>query len=771
MAKTDTARLALAKARFKLCEEVDHDQRAQEQSDLQFYNGDQWDPLVAAARGGQPANTVAGLPPVPARPTYVVNKVKEPVRQVLNQERQADFGIELVAADDFGGLTEPDPKNEDEIELREGLVRRIQRESEAADARTWAFDRAVKAGRGFYAVMTRYVHGKSFDKEIYIHRFYNQATVYLDPAHEQPDGSDARYAFIGVDMPLEKYEAEFGKNRVSRATTDADWRGLMDDAPGWFKTDGEVRAVRVVDYFYTVDESRTLCLFADGSTAWKDELADSQSPIDEREVVEQTIKWCKIDGVQILDETDWEGPDLPIVKVLGEEVQPYDQKRRANGMVRSARDSQMGFNSMVSKLVEMVGLAPLPPFQAAEGTWEKYAAFYQQANTRTIPVLPYSPYDLRDNPAPMPTRTDVNVPIQPIAVSIQMFDESIQSTTGVGDPQLGKTDPSVKSGRAIDLLRKQSQQGTSHFLDNLRRSIRYEGQIINNLLYPIYGTRPGRLARIVTGEGESQTIVIAPPQQPGAPPAPQPSQKTYTLTPDAQFNVIVKVTRSYDSRREEESDIISQLLNANPEFITWFGDLFFKYQDGPGHDAMAERAKVMLAPPIQQLLTSKESGQPQIPPPVMAQMTQLQQRLKDAEALLQKAAGELQSNQAEMASKEKIAALDRQADIEKVRMQNATAIEVKKLDLLSKGIVAEGQAQDEQIALHTELAHDAAQAHLDRTHQADLAQQAQQHAAATGAVDAGMAAESGAAQRAHEAEQADLTRQAAAEQTESTDGN
>ena len=152
-------------------------------------------------------NWLADTSYVPARPSLVINKTREPVRQVLNSERQSDLGIELVPADDFGDLGET--ISEDEIYLREGLVRRIQRESKAADARTWAFNRAAIAGRGYWRVNTRYVPGKTNDQEIYIHRWYNQSCVTLDPAHEQPDGSDAEWAFVGTDMPWDQYKAEY----------------------------------------------------------------------------------------------------------------------------------------------------------------------------------------------------------------------------------------------------------------------------------------------------------------------------------------------------------------------------------------------------------------------------------------------------------------------------------------------------------------------------------------------------------------------------------
>src|SRR5216684_1760453 len=138
--------MALARARFSQGQDAIRKQRRRELDDLAFYAGGdfQWDPEQLEARKGQ--NASGSMPPVPARPTYTVNKVREPVRQVLNQERQSDMGIELVAADDFASLT--GPIDDTEIELREGIARRIQRSSEAADARTWSFSRSTICGTG-----------------------------------------------------------------------------------------------------------------------------------------------------------------------------------------------------------------------------------------------------------------------------------------------------------------------------------------------------------------------------------------------------------------------------------------------------------------------------------------------------------------------------------------------------------------------------------------------------------------------------------------------
>src|SRR5262252_8274584 len=82
--------LEQARTRFKQGQDATRKQIQRELSDLKFYNGEQWPEDVRTARAGQ--NASGGLPPVPARPCITVNKTREPVRQVLNQERQSDIG-------------------------------------------------------------------------------------------------------------------------------------------------------------------------------------------------------------------------------------------------------------------------------------------------------------------------------------------------------------------------------------------------------------------------------------------------------------------------------------------------------------------------------------------------------------------------------------------------------------------------------------------------------------------------------------------------------
>lgn len=714
-----------ARKTFELWSEADEPQREREIEDERFYAGEHWPEDVKIARAGQNASN--GLPPIPARPCLVFDKLSEPVNQILNVERDADLGIELTPADDFEGLGVQ--LDETEITLREGLIRRIQRESQAATARSWAFKRAVVAGRGWYGVMTRFTPGKTFDQEIYVEGFYNQSCVTPDPTHEQPDGSDLEGGFVGRWIPWKEYKARWpdaaDKRNVISTLRDSDFIALGDEAPKWFKigtgkdkNDDDLRMVYIVDYYYTVHTSRELCLLNDGSVEWTDELPDAWKSrvMDRRDVIQTSVKWAKLDGAnpEPLEETDWPGPDIPIVKVIGEEVLPYDDERRVMGIVRPAKDPSYGFDAMGSKLVEVVANAPIPNVMMAAGQDEGFEKEWNLSTTRTLGRLHFNQVDSEGRPAGPPSSVPREVPIQPIAMSLSMFDEAVQTGTRSHDPALGKVDPTLRSGKAITEVVNRSKEGTSNFLDNLKRSIRYEAQILNNLLYPIYGSKPGRLAKIITGEGKPQTIMLGQPftmngTRPQGVQIPHPDDPTQTLPapmghpnlpPNAQqfqlseyanCNIAIIITKSAETRRQEATAFFSSVIQAEPQLISVFGDLAFKYSDMAGHEEAEARAKLMLAPPIQAAEAAKKTGQPPIPP-------QVQQQLQMAEQAMQKAQQEIAELQQKIAAKE----VETQGKIAIAQSQHQTDLQTTQMNNETKIAVAELSATVERLALFLE---------------------------------------------------------------------
>jgi hypothetical protein len=750
MAKDLKAFLQLARDRWAQVKQADADQDKREKDDLSFLV-DPWPGAIRAAREGQQIisgmTSPSGVPmTVPPRPCISIDTLSGPIRSVVNQERAMDFGVEVVAADDFGELGAPIP--DDEIKLREGLVRRIQRESEAQDARSWAFDRAVKCGRGYYGVMTRYVPGKTWDQEVVLRRFYNQAQVKLDPAHEQPDGSDAEWAMITSWMPLAEYRAKFPKaldDADNPVGSDAEFEADTQHYPEWFTDDGETRGCFVVEYFYTERTVRELALLADGSAAWADELPAGAEVVDTRPEETKAIKWAKIDGIQILEETDWPGRHIPVIKVLGEEVQPFDNQRRSQGIVRPAKESVQANNFTVSKFVEVVGLSSIPTVMLEEGQEEGHEDEWAARNTRTLPYVRYKRTNLEGQQANPPMPVPNETPVQPLALGMQIFGEAIKVSTNVPSATLGEIDPTIKSGRAIKALLQQAEQGTSNYLDNLTRSMRYEGTIVNDLLYPVYGKRPGRLARIVNGENEGETVTIGQMAQAGQPPV----GKQYTLTENARFNVAIQVSKSYDTRREHAATITGEIIAADPTQMAVIGDLFMKNTDGPLNNEMAERYRVMLAPPVQALLAQQEAqkqGAAPIPPEVQAQLAQI----PALQAQLQEAVKAIETDQVKAQAAQQQTAMKVEADLKKAELDAAAASRDKQAEIESKERIAALQAQTELAKLQATIDAQAAQAMVAAEHERTIE-----------VMRLGSAAEQSAQQRGHEAEEKAKDRQLA----------
>jgi hypothetical protein len=800
--KSSSPFMELARTRYTTACEFDEGQDRREIEDLKFYNDDQWPEDVKRLRAGR--NAEGGLPPVPARPCLTINKVKAPVLRVMNQERQSDLGIEIVPADDFESLT--GPIADKEIELREGLVRRIQRQSEAADARSWAFQRGAIAGRGYYRVLTRYMPGKTMQQEVVVARIFNQGAVKLDPTHEQPDGSDADWGFIGSWMPWERYLANYPKvenengqkinNPFKTYDNDSDFTSLTQQYPQWFRAErgptGEIlKAVYVTEYIYCEYENRTLLEFADGHTAWDDETDEdiASAATDSRSIPERKFTHCVIDGVHILEQTEWPIPYTGIIKVLGEEVQPYDNERRVIGIVRPSRDSQQGFNAMVSKMVEVVALAPIPAIMLAEGQDEGFQHEYAAAMTRTLPVLHYKQTDSAGAQAPPPFSPPRNSPIEPVGFALQMFAEAIQDTTATHDSALGKSEKNVTSAKHAKLLTDETGMSTSGLLDNLTRSVRYEGLLINELLWHVYGRKPGRLAHLVTGEGEAKSVLIGqpftmdpaarrpvpvPPPMPGMPMgippgmpppgppgmngrpnglpnglpsgmppmsrangAPAPQIQEYTLTEHARFNVAVKVTRTYDTRREQEHQSVGQVIAADPNLMQVIGDLFFKSMDGPGHKEMAERMQLMLAPPVQEYLKAKKEGRDPVPPQVQQQMDQAKKMIEALSKQLEAVTKKLQTDEIKQSAENartqfdgqvalQTEAVRAQAEVAKAQVQAQLQIELQKLKMAQANL----DREDTQ-------AHEMAMGSADAAAAADQAQIQAERVAAQTAQQAG----------------------------------
>jgi Phage P22-like portal protein len=590
--RTKDAADVLARMRDRLEQSLSaySDSRDSELDDLRFMAGSpdnrwQWPQEVLATRGAVQGQTIN------ARPCLTINKLPQHVRQVTNDQRQNRPSGKVIPVDDQADI--------EVAEVLNGVVRHIEYMSDADVVYDTACDNQVTYGEGYFRILTEYCDETSFDQDLRLQRIRNSFSVYMDPHIQDPCGSDAEYCFITEDMPKDEFARLFpDAEPISSIST----RGVGDEQLSqWILED----SVRIAEYFYAVYDKATLHLYPNNRTAYANSPEARQMemmgvrPLRIREVEIRKIKWMKTNGYEILEEQDWPGKWIPVVRVIGNEFE-VDGRIYISGLVRNAKDAQRMYNYWVSQEAEMLALAPKAPFIGYGGQFEGYEHQWKTANTTNWPYLEVNP-DVTDGQGavlPLPQRAQPPLAQTGLIQAKMGASDDIKSTTGYYDSSLGETS-NERSGRAILARERQGDTGSYHYVDNLARAIRYGTRQLIDLIPKIYDTQ--RIARIIGIDGETSTARIDPTQEEAVRQVVNEAgiviEKIYNPSV-GKYDVAVTTGPSYLTKRQEAMDAMSQILQANPELWNVAGDLFVKNMDWPGAQEIAKRLQKTIEPRI-----------------------------------------------------------------------------------------------------------------------------------------------------------------------------
>jgi len=564
--------------------------REAEKSDLMFAAGNsennyQWPNNVLSTRGSVQGQTIG------ARPCLTINKLPQHVRQVTNDQRQNRPAGKVIPADDGADV---------EVALIfDGMVRHIEYQSDADVAYDTACDNQVTFGEGYWRIVTDYTDDESFDQDIKIVRIRNSFSVYLDPMIQDPCGGDAQWGFITEDLEKSEYERLYPDAMACSTLLES---GVNDPAKGaWLDED----TVRIAEYFYFEHTPATLHLYPENATAFKGTTKDKMltqqfgMPIKSRKVDRKRVMWVKTNGYEVLEEREWAGKWIPIIRVIGNEYE-IDGKLHISGLVRNAKDPQRLYNYWASQEAEMLALAPKAPFIGAGGQFEGYETQWKTANTTNWPYLEYNPdvTDGKGNPLPAPQRQMPPMAQTGLIQAKMGASDDIKATTGQYNSSLGATS-NERSGKAILARERQADTGTYHFVDNLARAVRYSTRQLVDLIPKIYDTQ--RIARVIGEDNLVKMVKINPNQaQPVNKIVDQQGvvlEKIYNPSV-GKYDVMVTTGPSYMTKRQEALEAMSDILQSNPQLWAVAGDLFIKNMDWPGAQEMADRFRKTMDPKV-----------------------------------------------------------------------------------------------------------------------------------------------------------------------------
>lgn len=600
--------IVTALKRFALCEDAERENRKDGLEADKFSIGDQWPDVVKADRQ------------IDNRPCLVINQIPKFIRDVTNEQRMNRPSIKISPTDD---------QTIETADVQEGMIRYILNDSHADVAIDTACDSQVTKGFGFFRVLTEYESDESFDQCIKVKQIRNAFTVYIDPRFTEPDASDAEYMFVTSDMDKDEFKKMYPKSQVSALNMET----LGDSAPHWM----EGETIRVAEYWVVEKTPTDLYLLEDGSVTDKPE---GRNTLKKRTVQNKKIKMYKINGLEVLEESEWAGKYIPIVPIFGED-KDIDGKRVIRGMVKDMMDPQRQYNYWSSASTEAIALAPKAPFIMAEGQQTGYEEQWQSANQKNFPYLLYSPITINGQLASPPSRNVAEPPVQAMTMAIRQAAEDMRGTTGIFNDNLGQPSNAI-SGKAILAKQNQGDVATYHYGDNLKRGIKYLGCILLDLIPKIYDT--ARQINIIHEDGTHEPVTINQPYQRG--------NKTvhYDLS-KGKYDVVVDIGPSYSTKRQQAADSIEQLAQAYPPILQVAGDILVKNLDWPGAQQVASRLKLMLPPQIKAAVDQEDQAMDNIPPEVKQEIAGMHEVIQKGQAAVQELQQALTSKQGEDANK------------------------------------------------------------------------------------------------------------------------
>ena len=500
------------------------------------------------------------------RPIITVNKLQKFVRQLRGDLQMNRPRIKVIPVDNAA-----DPQM---AELYNGLIRQIEYLSTANVAYDTAYMHAISSSIGFFRLVTKYIDDNSFDQDIFIKRVLNPLAVHLDPSAIEFTFEDGKYAFVEELVDKEEFKRAYPK------ATETDFDGHKRLFGDWLYGD----KVRVVEYFYKKPIQKKIVLLQTGEVLELSDIitieeikARGGEITRERTVDAHEIKWCRMNGVEVLMEADWPGKYIPIIPVLGDEV-VVDGKKYYLSLARGAKGPQEMYNYWATSATETVALAPKNPFMVDHRQIKGFENEWEEANRTNRMYIRYNAVAGLQKPAREP-QTQI-----PSAIMAMMQTTAFDIEDHLGRYEASKGQASnERSGKAIMARIGQSDKGTFTFVDNMSRAIVFGGKQIIDLIPKIYDTK--RALQIMGDDGTPKQVTVNEPV-----PGPNGVQMQNDLSV-GKYDIIATVGASFGSKRQEMVQMMAESMQYAPTLAPVIAPLIFKYADFPGAQEVYQEIK------------------------------------------------------------------------------------------------------------------------------------------------------------------------------------
>ena len=677
--------LEQARKQFASDAEWERELRDEYKEDRRFEVGLQWPPGKAEER------IAVG------RPAIVDNPLPMYVQQLTNEIRQNRPSL---------GFTPVEDADEEMTKLLEGMARHIQYDSEASTAYEGANHCQVAGSFGFFRMVSQYANNENGNQELKIREIVDPLSVYgvLRPAILR---QKCRHAFVIETITREEHERLYGESAAFTSFA-------AKDITGWVSKD----EVRIAEYWWIETKKKTRVGLPDGT--WMDAdlvppdvknaitvaAALSGEEPKTRVVDVDTVRWCKMNGAEILPDTETVcvGSSIWIYAVLGEQV-IIEGKPVLLSLLRFTRSPCQLINYGKSRIAEALMAPAVSGWKGPEGIFEGHEREWDEAFVRPRARMEYKVVTVDGKSVGEPHRDTFEPPIMSLSAFVAQEIDSRKANSSMYDAQMG-AQSNETSMVAIRERRMQSSGSNFHYGANLGRAQTQCGRDLAEALWLIYDGM--QLVRIL-GEDEtrgSEWINKAGPDGK--------IKHDISAASAGKYDVVVKIGKAYSTKRLETFDTLAQLVQGNPGLLPTIGDIVFRNSDMAGADQIAERFKKMLPP---QLAEDDADKKAPADPKMQAQLQALDRQNQQLTAALNQAQDEIDAKTAELVNRKSIAELQEETKriLGLAKIDSAEGIELLRQEIaqLSSKIDRDYQAGESEAGRR----HTTDQAQADREHQ------------------------------------------------------
>jgi len=631
------------------------------------------------------------------------NKLATLINSLLGEQQQNTPQLEIYP------LSECDQQT---ASVRQMIIKDIMLSQDAKTVYQVAAMQAFVGGFGAFSWDTQYAHNKSFDLDI-VPRYFKDATrCYWDVGAEHVNKVDGMYCGFIARMTRSKFREVYGRDLEEKISKESSVTAteseialavqpdLTDDPFSWADDESitinhnfvrkyensmlykmsngqildEAEMERLVENSVAIAQQmqmmQNLGEFSgmEPSASMPEMIVEGEEPVEDMEIEEaflspemitlyydgevvrieekrqvriSKIIYRKFAGDFALEKVEFPSEDLPLIFVDQNSYWQKDGKQMCRPFAVDAIDAQRYLNYLGTQSAYILKVSRYDQFMASKkniqgaDTQQKWADPYAIQGAITYDESPSGAKPEQIRPPELSAS---------LGQQYQRAIEDMYTSTGLYPTRMGQQGNEI-SGAAIDARTRQGSYATYVAFNSINRAISAGGQIVNQMVPRVYDSQ--RVINLMTPDEGRKNITINK----------QVDDYGMQIENDLRkgtFEVRLQAGPSYEGQKAQALESLNMVLQANPQLLNLFADLYAENLPLVNTIEIKNRLKTIVPPAIIEAGKTgkmpKDNGQqPPDPTQVQQQMQQQQMQMemqfKQAELELKKQELQLKAQQ------------------------------------------------------------------------------------------------------------------------------